>query len=165
MQARYILFLNCFTVFHITQMVFSGTGASEYFLKHQVMSPLTSVGECYRELTLANSGFKFFSPSVMPDWQFSSKYWGADEKKHSAKLPAHNRDVRVRINCMFWYLSAPDDSELLLRSLAVFILNRAPNAVGASIEVRQTQFPTMAEYRAGQRMDSKLVFRKRAKLP
>jgi len=128
--------------------------------KWPVFAPVTALTDYYSAITFANRNFGFFAPSVTSDWNTDFKLTSATGQVRRWALRLPNREMHVKMYSMIGHFGESDATmDLFARSWSVKAINENPGVVRVDVVVTQNYIPTMAEYRAGKRIQALPYYR------
>jgi hypothetical protein len=119
----------------------------ESFIPWVIEHPL----QLYGGYSGAATRFNFFAPSVPTQPRVLFTLRGRDASTRTVELLTASNEANQRIATMFSLYELVSLRPLVLRSWAVYVLTRYPDAESVEVRVEIFDIPTMAEARAGRK--------------
>lgn len=131
---------------HLTiAALFSTHVRPDRFLPAAIERPL----RLYGEYTGAVTHFNFFAPDVPTEARVTFLLAMADGRTREERLATTSAEANQRIAAMVPAYGMPAVRPLLVRSWAVYMLTRYPEAVSVEVRVSVLDLPTLREAAAG----------------
>lgn len=122
--------------------------------KIRLLSPETLAGTVlatYRDYTGSNNAYGFFAPGVAAEWRALFDVCDADGRCTEVEMPPGNPEQAVLLSSINGMLQH-DVRDVLAASFAAAQFARTPDAKTVVVKVQVYAVPTMAKFRAGERV-------------
>jgi len=125
------------------------------------LDPLFAVARYYRALSFANRNFRFFAPAVADDLRLSIVLADAagNQREYHFEFEDGARESQLAARAMLDHASdSADRMDEFARAWGDHAMRTKPEVTAATVTIYRVLVPSMAQYRAGQRMHEQLMY-------
>jgi hypothetical protein len=147
---------------HFSLILLQATPLNAWLAAAPAFDPLFAVARYYRGISFANRNFRFFAPAVADDLRLSIRLADAEGNQREHHFEDASRELQLAARAMLDHASdSADRMEEFARAWADHAMRAQPDVTAATVQIYRVLVPSMAQYRAGQRMQEQLVYARR----